>query len=427
MSPHRQSVRLHVYYPALVLGGVETLLVRLSNWLVAHGHRVTLHLETHGELEALLDRRVECDVGGLHRVITPPGSRHSRATSSEDVTVVFAPDPPSLMNSLRRHRHRGASSRFLLGVYHPAIFTLMRPDRLHLKLRRLVFRNHVADRSVMFMNEACRARHRRDFARPFAGSMIVPTPLEDRGLRTVTPIRHKIVSVGRLVEFKTYNLYMLDVIEELVRRGHDAVEWHVYGYGELRRRMEEEIAARSLGDRVFLHGAVEYARFGEVVADAGVFVGGGTAMVEAALAGVPCVVGVESTAGMTYGRFDQLDGFDVGERGEDPPTVPVVDAVEAILNASVSEYRVIETASRRHGERFLIDRVGPVFIESALAAGPWRNPSFALTATVRIHDLIRNIGDGSRRARRWLVSSAKRWVPGPLQAALRRINRLVPH
>lgn len=425
-NPDHQLI-LHIYYPALVLGGVETMLVRLGNWLVAHGHRVCMHLEFQGELEELLDERVERRVCKSTHVRTGVPADDASSGDAGGMTVVFAPDPPSMVRALRSHRHINGACRFLLGIYHPSIFTLASRDRLHLKLRRRVFMNHVADRSVLFMNEACRARHRRDFARGFEGSMIVPTPIDDPGRRAGTPIRHKIVSVGRLVAFKDYNLYMLSVVEELVRRGHDKVEWHVYGYGELRCRMEAEIEARSLGSRVFLHGPIEYARFREVVADAGVFVGCGTAMIEAALMGVPCVVGVESSAGLTYGRIDQLDGFDVGERGEVPPTILVVDAVESILNATSAEYREIENASQLHGERFLIDVVGPLFVKSAMVAGSWRNPTLALAAIVRIHDALQAFSEGTRRTRNRWVDDAKRWVPRPLQGVLRRINRLLPH
>lgn len=421
-------MNIHIYYTALALGGVETMLVRLCNWMVDHGHGVWIHLERHSELDAYLDPRVRLEIGRQHRVRTSYDLVDQAIEgSSEPATVVFSLDPESVMTALRRHRHRGEACRFLHGVYHPSSFMRVCTGRWYQRLQCSILLGHVAARSLVFMNEACRSRHRRDFSRGFEESMIVPTPLDDPGRRAATPIRHKIVSVGRLVAFKTYNLYMLDVVEELVRRGHDKVEWHVFGYGELRSRMESEIMSRSLGDRVFLHGAIEYAAFREVIADAGMFVGCGTAMVEAALAGVPCVVGVESSAGVTYGRFDHLDGFDVGERGEVPPTIPVVDAVESILNASGEEYRAIETASRLHGERFLIDGVGPLFVKSAMAAGPWRNPTLALAAIVRTHDALKAVSEGTRHARNRLVCSAKRWVPRPLQSVLRRINRLVPH
>ncbi len=61
-----------------------------------------------------------------------------------------------------------------------------------------------------------------------------PTPIDTSVFEPAVrkPKRGKIVSVGRIDVMKQYNLYMVDVVKELRRRGHD-VTWSSLRHGRL--------------------------------------------------------------------------------------------------------------------------------------------------------------------------------------------------
>ena len=88
--------------------------------------------------------------------------------------------------------------------------------------------------NVFFMNDANANELSECIARDFRASPIVPLGIDLVRFRSVTrrPARRKIVSVGRIVDFKTYNFWMLDVIQRL-NATEDRFEYHVYGTGQL--------------------------------------------------------------------------------------------------------------------------------------------------------------------------------------------------
>ena len=69
----------------------------------------------------------------------------------------------------------------------------------------------------------------------------------------------KIVAIGRLVEFKTYNFFMLNVIKKLKNRGVEAI-FDVYGEGPDKEKISQKIKKLGLKDNIVLKGSLEYIR-----------------------------------------------------------------------------------------------------------------------------------------------------------------------
>lgn len=103
----------------------------------------------------------------------------------------------------------------------------------------------------------------------------------------------KICSIGRLVSFKTYNIWMLDVIEELNNKGI-TVHYDIYGTGPLSVKMKKIIEDKKISNFVNFKGQLEYRNINKVVAQYDLFVGSGTAIIESSAAGVCSIVGLES-------------------------------------------------------------------------------------------------------------------------------------
>ena len=169
---------------------------------------------------------------------------------------------------------------------------------------------------------------------------------------------------------KEYNLYMIDVVKELIRRGHD-VTWSVYGEGPYEAEMRQRIKQEGLESVISLEGTVPYERFWQVLQDAYVFVGMGTAILEAALFGVPNVgaIGYERQ-GLTFGPSHRLPSGSIGQLSVNPPRLKVVDEIERILKFNSTEYDAEQDAVCRHVQVHTMEQSMTRFLELVRQADP---------------------------------------------------------
>lgn len=133
----------------------------------------------------------------------------------------------------------------------------------------------------------------------------------------------RIIAIGRLVEFKTYNFYMLNVVKNLIEKGIP-VEFYIYGDGPLFNEIKSNIIELGLEDNVFLKGTLDYLEFDKVVMQHDIFIGSGTAIIQAAALGVPSIVGVENVVEPeSYGYFSDVHQYEYNVKGLDLPMVQV--------------------------------------------------------------------------------------------------------
>ncbi len=147
----------------------------------------------------------------------------------------------------------------------------------------------------------------------------------------------RICSVGRLVEFKTYNLWMIDVIFSLIADGVD-VEYDIYGDGPLYQEIQDKISRLNLVDNIHLKGQLIYSNFGKIITNYDLFIGSGTAIIEASSLGVCSIVGVESIQSpQSYGYFTSCADFDYNLGSLDIEKVPVQGLIKKFIAMAVSE------------------------------------------------------------------------------------------
>jgi len=290
------------------------------------------------------------------------------------------------------------------------------------KLSRQAFIKLVPAQSMLFMNEPTRAFNERLFGVSLQASQVFPLPIEDRGLRSASPKRYKIVSIGRLTAFKTYNLYMIDIVHSLRRQGWE-VSWEVYGSGELEDEMRRRIAENDLADRISLHGNVEYTRMGEVLQDAYAFVGMGTALVEAAYFGIPSIPAIDLADAYTYGYFHQLPGHAVGERLAEAPGVAIERLLADLFGLGEAEYRQACLRTRQAAGKFSIDAVCGTFAAhlDRLALADELGPLSARDRWLYYLSMLH--GQARRALEAGLARLASSLLKGGLKAKARAWNR----
>ena len=116
------------------------------------------------------------------------------------------------------------------------------------------------------------------------------------------------------MSFKTYNFWMLDVVKKL--REKIDVEYHIYGNGPDYEKISRKISELNLTKVVFLKGELPYANFRSVVSSYDIFIGSGTAIIEASSLGIPSIIGVEMVEKpLSYGFVCDIPGFSYNEDG----------------------------------------------------------------------------------------------------------------
>src|SRR5690606_9898442 len=81
-----------------------------------------------------------------------------------------------------------------------------------------------------------------------------------------------VVSVGRLVDFKKYNHWMIKLVSEMKDAAID-LQYHIYGDGPLEQSLRNFAVQLGVEGQVHFHGVLNYSDFDTTVAEFDVFVG----------------------------------------------------------------------------------------------------------------------------------------------------------
>jgi len=396
-------VKIAVINQHFDIGGVETFLVSLLGQFVLLGHQVDVFLLEPDRENALLSALQGVGV----QVRDLDGLRHGNAGAR--YSAAMATNPASLFELLRLlERGFMQAERVIVGVYQTRMFCLDRgPFSVHNRLTRELF-GRVDPRNAIFGNDACRAEHAQTMP-AMSAAPVVPLIVDLARFARRPALRRdgalKIVSIGRLDHFKTYNLTMPGVIRRLRDAGHP-VDWHVYGDGSLRAAMDRSVETAGVAPHVRLHGSVAYGLLPGVLADAFAFVGSGMAMMEAAACGVAALPAIEyCERPETFGFVQHIEGISFFEPGRALPRHDIGDKLLDLLGATPAAYEAMGDAARAKMSLFSAPQVAQRYLEVMGRASRERP----------------RLGGGSYAAYRssaWAHRRAKAWLRGVgLQAA----------
>ena len=276
------------------IDGTYLLLLRLSKKFAALGHNVYyLHYEND-------------DPGILTEI-----SKHATLLSFADLQRKYAageklPEIDVIQPILNGDRLVEAitvikgkwfpKARFVIGIYHPRTF--IDRSKLGLTADSKVYASilkKIGNKNLIIMHDSMMKSHNEHLKVNISGAHLINLPVEIPAAPVLRKgvNRYKIVSIGRLVAWKSYNYTLLDTLKKLRNEGHP-FEYFIYGDGPDKDTLVTAIEAAGLGEAVHLMGTIPPAQMQEILADAGLFVGVGTALIEAAGWCVPSLVGIES-------------------------------------------------------------------------------------------------------------------------------------
>jgi glycosyltransferase involved in cell wall biosynthesis len=351
-------------YHRLSLGGIEAHIVRSANFFVDQGHLVTIFTRP-GSMTADLDKRVYVVHFDQYKEVCGWIPR------KKELNIILAFDPLTymVMKKLqwRIYRSTGVKTYAHSGLFHPR--TLAWPgDPVFVRwINKAVF-NLAQDSDFYFMSEAVkRATVKIVSQRRVESTKIITVPLdiptEFSPVKRPTATQLSIVSVGRIVPFKAYNHCVPEIVSKLLSLGVD-VSWEIWGDGDDLQMIEKLILEYGVQEHVKLKGSLPYSEFKATVTSANLFVGMGTAAVEAAILGVPTICCVEQLDDACYGFLSDAPLDAIGEQVENFSYQKISDVISLFSTLSVKEIEELSVMSREAA----IARVGKSDYNSLLDA-----------------------------------------------------------
>ncbi|WP_296126588.1 glycosyltransferase family 4 protein [Pseudomonas sp. Ga0074129] len=174
----------------------------------------------------------------------------------------------------------------------------------------------------------------------------------------------KIVSVGRLVDFKVYNRHLISQLSELRKLAE--FEYYIYGEGPELDALQKHAVECDVDRYVHFMGGVKYKDLPSVLDGIFCFVGSGTTIIEASAAGVPSLVGIESIKQpLTCGLFSDVEGYSYNEESATTRRLSFVDAVNEIYQLNESEYAYLARCHRTKSSCFDIKITAVEFLKKS--------------------------------------------------------------
>lgn len=353
---------LFLVYGSLRTGGIETLIIRMANYFVSEGVRINVCCSANGEFQALLDSKVNVVIykETVDLIKTINALDHTKYTGSRVLVMSF--DPISAARALKVEM---ALSKTLLvthvsGVFHPRAYFMTGERKDRIFLNYLLARAIGKDR-LFFMNKECRESHSIKWGADFSSSPIIALPINCfyASWKPSGKAKVRVVSVGRLVDFKAYNLGAARIVRDSLDRGIE-VTWDIFGDGPLCNSIEAEIEVSGMANYVQLMGPLDYNDFSTTVADYDFFIGMGTAALEAAMVGIPTICATVDEASRCYGYLHELPFGNLGELQAYPPNVGITDLIQSYSLSNQEYKRQLSMSGRAVAEKYGM----PQFVEA---------------------------------------------------------------
>ncbi|MBO9488990.1 glycosyltransferase [Endozoicomonas sp. G2_1] len=321
-------------YRALTMGGIETLFLRLAKDRYREG-KVTkillLSKPNKSDLELLTDIKLYAEVYFAKDIFTLsvlsnvlplllPIKQEAVRGLLENVKQIHVSSGHNALLAYKLINETNIKNTYItVGFYHSREFPNYRTSNLpfYEKVNSHFVLNFLPKENLLTFSSSIVELYQKKFtidlaeAKTFRIGVIDTTSLLYKQYKDSTSDRQiKLCSIGRLVNFKTYNLWMIDVVYKLRNSGLN-ITYDIYGTGPLYDSMQLKIKQYNLERYVRLLGGIEYKEIQSELTKYDLFIGSGTAIIEASAVGVCSIIGLESIKKpQTYGYFCDFADID---------------------------------------------------------------------------------------------------------------------
>ena len=377
-----------ILYPSIPTGGVETFFLRLSKERARRGlaTKFLLYGKQVRTNKALVNKlskyatiyysgdifyfsRVGSALLSMYSLLFLPINENKMGEMLEDVSQIHVTSGFSLILSSIIQDHSKTRASITIGIYSSRCFTW--GDDLKLPYFEVVnrrFFTSIPKRNIIFFNEKMIKLHDSKLKDDFSNSTVFPIGVINSIHSKLKEYKAgskiiRVCSIGRLVNFKTYNLWMLDVLAKLQMKGYQ-FRYDIYGSGDMQTIIEKRIELLGLNDIVTLKGHLDYEFFDKTILDYDLFVGSGTAIIQAASLGVFSIAAIDSSqTGECAGYFSGVDGTDYVTKRKDKTYKSPELLIENFINLNLQEKKLISDKHVEKSKEFSIERCVSSFIK----------------------------------------------------------------
>jgi len=343
----KKKMNLLIIHNNFGMGGIETQLLQYLPIMVEDGVSVDVVLVSGASSSELFNELLNyAHVMTLRIWERIPLFQTIQLGDKYD--VIFCTGWRAYVHGLRLKQRLHLNARLCLGIYHPREFSFGNEQDGY---QRLLFNSlkSIPESNIFFHHNDYKKELSEVLQRPFNSAALVPFAIniKERPFLERAPVRYRIITIGRLVDFKQYHFAMIDVVAALRNEGYP-FEYHIYGYGPLEEALTFYIKEKSVEDAVKLHGVIAYHELASVFKEAFVFIGMGVAVVDACVAGVPSLVAIESNrVPETYGFYCEQNDFNTGSIDLRKKRYSIAGKLKSILDLDEDGYSELCISSRK--------------------------------------------------------------------------------
>lgn len=311
------------------MGGIETLILRILSDIASGGASIVVSVSDGPMVSRLPVDIIKFD--GENEFFSTwniPKFIISRNLPKDIVFITF--NPWSLVNVfiirfILYFRSDFRISSFYLIPHSRALFFSGNKSSKNF-IKKIFLRAPVS--STYFMNDVALSAHENEWAMSLKEWPVLRLPLSKGSLAWSANDSQilNIVSIGRLVPFKGYNRAAPSIVAALLSAGTRVV-WTIWGDGEDQNLIEALIETHGVNGAVVLRGPLAYEKIEEELRRHDLFIGMGTAMLEAGLVGIPTICALENGSDEGYGFLPDVPSDSVGDRKEGYPVKPLIDTI----------------------------------------------------------------------------------------------------
>jgi glycosyltransferase involved in cell wall biosynthesis len=213
--------------------------------------------------------------------------------------------------------------------------------------------------NIVFFNEYNQETYSQFFKKNYSNSALLPIGVSLPKIEFGNTRKFdygRLVSVGNLVDFKTYNEHVIRVVA-LLSAEYPSLRYDIYGEGDQQDFLDQLIKEHGLDSVVSIHKRIPYSDFKSTVEHAMGFIGSGTAILEAAALQVPSITGIESIkTPETYGFLSDVKGYSYNEFIVGMKLISIRDVVLRLLNSDPKEIQHIGEECATKAAEFSIEK-----------------------------------------------------------------------
>lgn len=346
-------------YTSLPKGGIETFLVRMTEKLFEKGYSINfLFFSNNIDVELLNELKKYANVFTINdylyfskytknfspiiKLLIPLEKRELWLDVLKEVEHIHAPDYNSILyvNKILNKADK-INVHISTGVYHINEFNFIKYKKWYFGKKIIQFLNCIPQQNILFFNEVSNSFYNNLFQNKFKKSIITPIGIDlSKYNDSVSALQNnRVVSVGRLTNWKKYNFHMIEVINSLKKK-NIFIKYDSYGDGEQLLSLNEKVNNLNLSDLITFHPAISYNKFKSTISDSLMFIGAGTALIEASACGIPALIGIENEEyPLTYGFLHDTKTYSYQEQQLSFEKYKIEDFILKLKNQNEESYR----------------------------------------------------------------------------------------